>query len=467
MNPYRSFSVSFVLLIVQANLFGQCAFPDFEEFPTTGLSCIDVDGGTILVGDHANSDNFGSVVLYEQVSGIWQEVDRIQALDVAQFDAFGLSADLDNNRLAVGSPDHDATGDRMGAVYVFEKHQETGAWVETAKLTTTVGFSERLGDLVALDGDTLAAATGVRQDVLMYELQDGDWVNTQEIVTIGAEVMELADDVLVVGNQLIANGRGTVEIWRRLGSTWSREKTLVYGLDGEVDDGFGYSINLQGSFLAIGIPGRTGNTGAVQIYQNVGSDWLLVQELTRAYPVPEQRFGESVLLSGNQVFVGIAEEEDYRKAIAVYTNTGQGWEFDGEITNPKGNTTSFGATLGVVGESIMASATNGTNWVGIWLFESESLGLGLQPPRVSFQETVSVCLCNAVPGTPFLYAVTAFGSDPFFIPLLIDVADAEGAFEIQYDLPLIGNMTIDHVIFGFDTPNGKLTTTNTAVMTIE
>ncbi len=76
-------------------------------------------------------------------------------------------------------------------------------------------------------------------------------------------------------------------------------------------DGFGRSVSLDGSVLAVGAPGELnggGNKGAVYIYEYANEVWSEVQRITGtptlARPEPPDEFGLDVALRGDELVVG-------------------------------------------------------------------------------------------------------------------------------------------------------------------
>jgi len=109
----------------------------------TGLS-VDTDGNTMVVGvpqiAGKNLANYGNVLapspgkayVYARVAGAWTQVATLSASVGVAKDSFGVSVAVDGNTIVVGA---DATNNKRGSVYVFEK--PLAGWSNLAVTTET------------------------------------------------------------------------------------------------------------------------------------------------------------------------------------------------------------------------------------------------------------------------------------------------------------------------------------------
>jgi hypothetical protein len=194
------------------------------------------------------------VFLRDAAASGWTELKRVQPLDPAAFQQFGLSVALDGDTLAVGAPN--AAIDNVvqqGAVYVFERHQGgPDAWGQVARLTDgDLGFGGHFGSSVALQGDLLI---------------------------VGADASSSGS----------GNGQVTIHERNRGGvGQWGPVTTLD---DAAVADGgrlelFGSALALQGDLLLVGasradVSGELENDGAAYLFRRdavVRDTWTLVR----------------------------------------------------------------------------------------------------------------------------------------------------------------------------------------------
>lgn len=130
------------------------------------------DGQVILASAiDENNGLFDTGVLYafEQVGGVWTEVQRFTSVGLGDGDNFGWDLDLDGSRLAVGAPQHAGTG----AVFLFER--QGGVWVETdvvVSASTTAG--DALGWAVDLQYPVLVAGAPGKAGIPASPAGQGD-----------------------------------------------------------------------------------------------------------------------------------------------------------------------------------------------------------------------------------------------------------------------------------------------------
>jgi hypothetical protein len=168
-------------------------------------------------GDDDRGDTSGSVFLLARDGESWGSGGKVLASDGVEFDNFGFSVDLSEDRLAVGAYQRE---DR-GAVYVYtESGGEFGD--ETLLVGSGTSAADQLGYAVTIDGDLVAAGATADDDV--------------------------------------ANSAGTVYVFGRDGDGWS-EGPKVTDEDGGEFDLFGYTLDLDGEELLVGSPLAEANPG--------------------------------------------------------------------------------------------------------------------------------------------------------------------------------------------------------------
>jgi hypothetical protein len=121
-----------------------------------------VVGDTIAVGApfaEGHGLPVGAVFLFERGGsdpGAWRETQVLSPLQVENPSWFGTELVLEDHRLIVGAPFHDAIANNAGAVYVFERAER--AWSLQEVLTpASLASDDRLGSGLAMAGDHLFA----------------------------------------------------------------------------------------------------------------------------------------------------------------------------------------------------------------------------------------------------------------------------------------------------------------------
>jgi len=117
---------------------------------------VTVSGDIIAVGaprDDDRGDGSGSVYVFARSGPDWSQQQKLTATDGAAGDHFADCIDLDGGTLVVGADGDDDQGDDSGSAYVFTRTDTT--WTERQKLVALGGAAgDRFGYPVAIDGLT-------------------------------------------------------------------------------------------------------------------------------------------------------------------------------------------------------------------------------------------------------------------------------------------------------------------------
>ena len=196
------------------------------------------------------------------------EQQKLIAFDAASGDFFGQSVVIDGDTAVVGARRDDDAGSSSGSAYVYTRSGTT--WTQQQKLvasdaSTSAGF----GGSVAIDGDT---------------------------IVIGAN-----------GDQ----GSGSAYVFTRSGTTWTQQQKLT-AIEAAATDLFSWSVDVDGDTIAVGNPldddGGSGS-GSVELFTRAGTVWTRQQELTASDPAADDEFGVSVAVDGDTAIVGASLDE--------------------------------------------------------------------------------------------------------------------------------------------------------------
>ena len=163
----------------------------------------------------------------------------------------------------------------------------------------------RLGSRLAADGDLLAAV-GNNSVLYTFDLASGSNAQTQRFTpgTSGTPgglgtAMDMDGSTLAVS----AEPSGAVALFTHNGTSWTFDPDLVL----HAGDAFGRDVSLGDDWLAVGAPGDATfgfASGAVYLYQNVGTDWVLRQVLHDPAGTAGGYFGSTVSLDEGNLAVG-------------------------------------------------------------------------------------------------------------------------------------------------------------------
>ncbi|HNE30118.1 MAG TPA: T9SS type A sorting domain-containing protein, partial [Saprospiraceae bacterium] len=186
-------------------------------------------------------------------------------------DHFGHSVAISGNNAVVGAAGDDDKGAEAGAAYRFSRNQG-GAdnWGQVAKL---LGTQTQAGDEF---GHSVAASG--------------------QYAVVGAPYNDLGEE-----------DAGAVFLFNSIGQT-----SFAVNYNGENGDHFGYSVSIDGDYVAVGAPGDDpfgDNSGKVYVYLIVDQGLAQVGQLTDGGGQANDELGFSVAISNRIVLAGIPNDD--------------------------------------------------------------------------------------------------------------------------------------------------------------
>ncbi len=342
-----------------------------------------------VIGSHRSNiggnPSQGAAYVFERIDNQWIFQTKLTASDGAIGDWFAVDVDIWGDHIIIGSSHATINGnDNQGATYVFYKNGNT--WIEQAKLTADDGMTDYFfGETVAID-----------------------------------------DDYIVVGSRFATvNGndnQGAVYVFQRTGSTWNQVAKLI-GNDGEEGDSFGYDIDIDGKYVAIGAPFKdiNGNIaqGMVYIFRRTGLNWNQLSTILASDGDISDYFGECLHLHNDRLAIGAPYKDiggnNNQGAVYFYHYTGGNWVEQNIITAPDGGPEHlFPSSIGLYnGTAILgteyADFNNNTNQGKSYIYKYHNdtwkLETEILPPTVSndmrFGSGVSIFGNNAIIGSQY------------------------------------------------------------------
>jgi hypothetical protein len=325
----------------------------------------------------------------------------------------GASVAIAGQTIAVGAPGASVTysgvtNSYQGAVYVFT--EPASGWAnatQTAKLVASDGkgagtstqtgqsaYGDALGSSVAISGDTIvtgaprAAAGG--QDyagkLYVFTAPSTGWVNsfqTAELAASNATVDDTLGSAVAFDGQTVVgavpnrNNNHPSEAYvftKPASGGWvssSQQAAQIPDPANSSSDGFGRSLALSGSTIAVGAPyttdGSTADGGAVYTFTDPGTGWtstLTEAKLVPASPVPDETMGLTVGIDGATLVAGAPHgvgNGGPRPSGAAYVFTqGASWQAATQarlIPSDAHTDDSFGSLVAVSGPTILVAGT--------------------------------------------------------------------------------------------------------------
>ncbi|MFN3454356.1 MAG: FG-GAP repeat protein, partial [Pseudobdellovibrio sp.] len=282
-----------------------------------------------VVTENNSAANSGAVYVYKRIGNIWAQEAYIKAGNADSTDYFGSALSLSQDTLAVGAYfedsnqttitnsnviSHNNSATNAGAVYVYKRTGNN--WAQEAYIkASNANTSDSFGYSLSLFQDTLAVGA---------YLEDSN----QTFITNGSMAAS-------VDNSLTDSG--AVYVYKRTGNTWEQEAYIKASNAGSTDY-FGQSVSIHKDVLAVGAiyedssentvvdpnvilsNNSLTNSGAVYLYQRVGSNWVPYSIIKAGNSKVDLQFGQNVAVDGTTVIISTTNESS--SAVGVTNGTG-------------------------------------------------------------------------------------------------------------------------------------------------
>jgi hypothetical protein len=292
--------------------------------------------------DDSSNANSGAVYVFDYVNNDWLPT-KLFASDGDEFDRFGNSLSLSDNRLLVAAYNDDDNGQDSGSIYIF--NLISGQWIQT-KITASDGNSgDHFGSSVSLYGDrALVGAYGDDYNGLftgsayIYDLIDGEWLETKLTANDGDSGDDFGLFVSLYQNRaLIAatsddndNGidSGSVYIYDLVNSIWVESKLIAN--NGQSYKFFGGSVTLgyNKAVMSSFINENGSNSGGVYVYDLLNGSWV-ESKLISSDNALGDNFGNSISLSNERVLIGASYNDDNGKdsgSVYIFDKVNDYWD---------------------------------------------------------------------------------------------------------------------------------------------
>ena len=298
----------------------------------------------------------GSVYSFNASTG--EQIAQFNANDGVPNLSFGLSIDIDNGVVVVGSPGDNENGTNSGAAYLFDA--ATG--VQLAKLLPNDGTGgDRFGYSVAIENGVVAV--GARFDdnedntdsgsAYLFDASTGDQLfkllpsDIQGLLEFG-NTIAIHNDIVVVGAvEDYDNGFGSGSAYIFDATTGAQLYKLLPN-DGASGDQFGNSIAIHNDNVVVGAFQNDDNgsrSGSAYIFDFVPPTFENLK-ITASDGVASDFFGRSIAIDNTTIAVGARGDDDNG------SNSGSAYIFDASTGN---ETTKLLPTDGAQGDQFGTS----------------------------------------------------------------------------------------------------------------
>ncbi len=185
-------------------------------------------------------------------------------------------------------------------------------------------------------------------------------------------------DAMVVGADSYydaASGAPAVLVYRRTGSRWALESTLVASTGAEAR-GFGWAVGIEDNVALIGAPseesGEAYSAGAAYVFRFDGSHWVEEARLTAPQPAESDLFGSAVSIDDGLAVVGAplaSDRQAYCGLVFAYRFDGSQWVQEAQLkASDAAAGGGFGVSVAVDGDALLVGALSSENPPYGWIF---------------------------------------------------------------------------------------------------
>lgn len=289
-------------------------------------------GDTVIVGasfaDVNGAVDRGATYVFIKSGTTWTQQVKLAASDGLANDNFGSSVAINGTTAIVGAAGADINGkDSQGAAYVFVKNGTT--WTQQFKLTASDGAKlDNFGNSVAINGN-IGIVGAHRADIngavdrgaayVFARNVNNTWTQQAKLLAsgglandnFGSSVASNSGDTVIIGAAFAdidgVLNRGAAYVFVANGTTWTQQTRLLAS-EGKENNKFGNSVSVSGNTAIVGdeganIDGKSAQ-GAAYVFIKSGTTWTQQVKLLASDGAKLDNFGSGVAISGNTAIVG-------------------------------------------------------------------------------------------------------------------------------------------------------------------
>ncbi|MBM3949797.1 MAG: hypothetical protein FJ312_11295, partial [SAR202 cluster bacterium] len=156
------------------------------------------------------------------------------------------------------------------------------------------------------------------------------------------------------------DNQGSAYVFVRSGATWSQQAKLTAS-DGGTEDRFGDSVAVSGDTAVVGARGENSAQGSAYVFVRSGATWSQQAKLTASDGAEDDVFGISVAVSGDTAVVGALFDDvgsnDDQGSAYVFVRSGATWSQQAKLTASDGAARDqFGYSVVVSGDTAVVGA---------------------------------------------------------------------------------------------------------------
>lgn len=168
------------------------------------------------------------------------------------------------------------------------------------------------------------------------------------------------------GGSMLSNaGSAYIYMYDTTTKMWTQQAKIV-AADRSASAFFGYSVDISGSYVIVGAPQDSSNSGAAYIYERSGTTWTQVKKVVATSRRANDRLGTSVAISGDWALVGAHHEDEDAldmnaannagSAFFYYRGTGSWDSVQKVVASDRNVNDEFGISVGIDGTKAIIGA---------------------------------------------------------------------------------------------------------------
>jgi hypothetical protein len=358
------------------------------EYDQSGWSVsLNSDGSVVAIGAPENDGgglSLGQVRIYHNLNGSWVQTGQ-SLYGNENYDEFGISVSLnsDGSVVAVGAPNYDITNaSYAGVVFIYKNIN--GNWEQYGDSITGKTPFEYAGTSVSLSSDGNIVAIGVPWNcgngefagqVRVYGITNGIWtqigqdIDGEATYDYSGYSISLSSDGSVVaigayGNTGNGLNAGQVRVYRNVNGTWIQ---TGQDIDGEAEgdySGWSVSLSADGSVVAIGAMFNDGNgtdAGHVRVYKNINETWIQMGQDIDGEEANDQS-GRAVSINSDGTIVAVGAPYNNGSTgqesgqVRIYKYTDGNWIQIGQDVDGETEYNDFGKSVSLSSDGFIMAA---------------------------------------------------------------------------------------------------------------
>jgi len=284
-----------------------------------------IDGNHVLIGAHDDDTNgrgVGQAHLFDAVTG--NLLRTFNDPTVTSQDQFGISVAIDGNNVLIGAYEDDTNGIDVGQAYLLDV--TTGNLLHTF-IDPTVTDRDQFGRSVAISGNNVLIGAprdetnGDGGQAHLFDAVTGNLLHTLDDPTV-TNSDNFGRSAAIDGNNVLVGAPYDNTHGPNVGQVHLFDATtgiLLHTFDDPTvtsDDGFGYSVAIDGDNVLIGAwKDETNGRFVGQAYLFDAVSGGLVQTFDDPTVTSEDYFGSAVAIDGNNVLIGAHRDNTYGPSV--------------------------------------------------------------------------------------------------------------------------------------------------------